>query len=96
MHGRMALKLVKARLGLTSSVRDVYLTSIISGVISELENEEGLALNCANPNHLMLVVDFATWRYESRGESGPMPEHLRYRIRKAFLKAHTGGAPDDI
>ncbi len=91
MDINLIVSLVKARLGLTSAVRDTYLTAIIEGVINELEDEEGLVLDGASPNHLMFVVDFATWRYENRGQMGATPEHLRYRRRKLFFKSHLKG-----
>ena len=96
MEVSTVLELVKARIGLTAEVRDTYLTAIIEGVINELEDEEGLVLDGASPNHLMFVVDFATWRYENRGQMGATPEHLRYRRRKLFFKSHSGGGANDL
>ena len=58
--------------------------------------EKGLVLDGASPNHLMFVVDFATWRYENRGQMGATPEHLRYRRRKLFFKSHAGGGASDV
>ena len=94
MDVAQVLELVKARLGITTAVRDVYLTAIIDGVIAELEDEKGLALDGANPYHLMFVVDFATWRYQSRDESGAMPRHLQFRLHNLMI--HTGGVSGDV
>ena len=94
MDVAQVLELVKARLGITTAVRDVYLTAIIEGIIKELTDEKGLALDGANPYHLMFVVDFATWRYQSRDESGAMPRHLQYRLHNLMI--HTGGGASDV
>ena len=72
------LDLVKARLGISTTVRDTYLLAIIDGVIKELEDEKGLVLDSANPNHLMFVVDYSTWRYQSRDSLDGMPRHLQF------------------
>lgn len=91
------VQLVKARLGISSDVRDTFLTAIAEGVVKELEDEKGLALDGANPYHLMFVVDYATWRYQnvenSETSSGrvmlSMPRHLQYRLHN--LMVHVGG-----
>ena len=80
-----ALNLVKARLGVSTSVRDEYLTAIIEGVISELENEKGLVLSDASPHHLMFVVDLSTWRYQNKGMMEGMPRHLQFRLHNLMI-----------
>lgn len=80
------LSLVKARLGITSTVRDTYLTAIIEGVISELEDEKGLVLT-DSPYHLMFVVDYSTWRYQNRDSHDGMPRHLQFRLHNLFISA---------
>lgn len=84
------LTLVKARLGITTAVRDTYLAAIISGVIDEMEKEKGIKLNANDAHHLMFVVDYATWRYQSRDESGAMPRHLQYRLHNLIISAGGG------
>ena len=88
------LALVKARLGLTSGVRDTYLEAIIRGIVSELETEKGLELDASSPHHLMFIVDYATWRYQSRDEPGAMPRHLQYRLHNLLISAGTGAPVD--
>ena len=90
MDINLIVSLVKARLGLTSEIRDTYLTAIITGIVNELENEKGLALDSASPYHLMFIVDFATWRYQSRDEPGAMPRHLQFRLHNLMIHAGTG------
>ena len=94
MDVAQVLELVKARLGITTEVRDVYLTTIIEGIIKELTDEKGLVLDGTNPYHLMFVVDYATWRYQSRDESGAMPRHLQYRLHNLII--HAGGDSGDV
>jgi hypothetical protein len=88
------ISLVKERLGIKTDVRDIYLTAIVDGVIKELEEEKGLVLDGANPYHLMFVVDYATWRYQSRDESGAMPRHLQFRLHNLMI--HAGGGASDV
>lgn len=83
-----ALPLVKANLNITQDVRDEYLTSIINGVVQQLQNEQGLVLDETNPRHLMFIVDLSAWRYRGRGEAGPMPQHLRFRLNNLMI--HNG------
>lgn len=94
MDVAQVLELVKARLGITTAVRDTYLTAIISGVIDELEKEKGIQLDSDNAHHLMFVVDYATWRYQSRDESGAMPRHLQFRLHNLMI--HAGGGASDV
>ncbi|MNC25809.1 hypothetical protein D3C81_501050 [compost metagenome] len=83
------LALVKERLGIRTAVRDTYLTAIVQGVVTELEDEKGLVLEGTNFYHLLFVCDYATWRYQSRDESGAMPRHLQFRLHN--LMVHVGG-----
>lgn len=88
------LALSKARLGISTEVRDTYLTAIANGVVKELEDEKGLSLDGDNPYHIMFVVDLATWRYQNRDSPGAMPRHLRYRLHNLII--HAGGGSDDV
>lgn len=94
MDVERVLELVKARIGLTSTVRDDYLLAIIQGVINELEDEKGLSLDGDSPYHLMFVVDYATWRYMNRDSTGAMPRHLQYRLHNLIV--HAGRGADDV
>jgi len=102
MNASTVVALVKERLGIKTDVRDTYLTAIVDGVLEELEDEKGLALDGANPYHLMFVVDYATWRYQSvsdrtpahTGRPLPMPRHLQYRLHNLIV--HAGGGSGDV
>lgn len=80
-----ALKLVKNQLGITINARDEYILTIIKGTLKELENVQGLKLNLENPDHLLFIVDYAAWRYESKGEDKAMPERLYWRLRNLMV-----------
>ena len=88
------LQLVKARIGITTAVRDSYLTAIFEGIIKELTDEKGLVLDGDNPYHLMFVVDFATWRYQNRDTMEAMPRHLQFRLQTMMI--HAGGGASDV
>lgn len=88
MEIEQIMALVKERLGIRTTVRDTYLTAIVQSVVKELEDEKGLKLEVDNSYHLLFCVDYATWRYQSRDESGAMPRHLQYRMHNLLL--HVG------
>ena len=96
MNAETVLQLVKARLGISSTVRDTYLTAIIEGVITELEDAQGLVLDDANPYHLMFVVDYSTWRYQNRDSEGAMPRHLQFRLHNLMIHANKESDDNDI
>lgn len=86
-----ALILVKARLGISTNVRDSYLQEIVKGVIAELTEEKGLSLKSDSSYHLMFIVDYVTWRYQNRDNSGAMPRHLQFRLHNLMVHEHVGG-----
>lgn len=90
MDTETVLNLVKHRLGISTAVRDTYLMAIVNGVIKELEDEKGLVLDGANSYHLLFIVDYATWRYQSKDSTEGMPRHLQFRLNNLFI--HVGGA----
>ena len=96
MNTETVLQLVKARLGITTNVRDSYIEAIVQGVITELEDEKGLALDGANPYHLMFVVDYSTWRYQNRDSEGAMPRHLQFRLHNLMIHANKESDDNDI
>lgn len=89
MDTDLILQLVKANLGMNTSLRDAYLTKLIEGIITELTEEKGIALDGSNSYHLMFIVDYAVWRFLSKDSDAGMPEHLRYRLKNLYI--HAGG-----
>lgn len=81
-----ALELTKARIGLSTTVRDEYLEKIVESVVEELGENNGLSLESDNSYHLMFVVDFADWRYSNRDEPEGMPRHLQFRLHNMIIK----------
>lgn len=91
MDVNTVVTLAKARLGITTEIRDSYITAIANGILAELSDEKGLVLDGANPYHLMFVVDYTTWRYqnvtEGTSSSLSMPRHLQYRLHNLMIHA---------
>ena len=83
------LSLVKARIGISSNARDTYILSIAESIIKELEDEKGIILKPDNMNHVMFIVDYATWRYQNRDGSKGLPRHLQFRMHNLII--HNGG-----
>lgn len=79
------LALFKLDLGISITSRDEYYMNIISGCRSELEGK-GIALDLAETEDMMLLLDYALWRYKKRNEDAGIPEHLRLRIMNKKLK----------
>ena len=89
MNAETILVLVKAKLGISTTVRDTYLKAIIDGVVKELEDEQGLTLDSSNPYHLLFIVDYVEWRYSSKDKEGGIPRHLQFRLHNLII--HVGG-----
>lgn len=83
-----ALPLLKARLGISTTVRDVYLSKIVEGIEDELLNVQGITIDTGDSSHLMFVVDYAEYRYSNR-DNPTMPRHLQWRLHNLMLN---GGA----
>ena len=84
-----ALPIFKSKLGITSTVRDDYLSAILDGIVEELTSIQGIELVETNPAHLMFVVDYAEYRYNNR-DNPTQPRHLQWRLHNLMLKG--GGA----
>lgn len=82
--------LTKERMGIRTAVRDSYITAIVKSVLTELQDQHKLTLDATNDYHLMFCVDYATWRYESKGENSGMPRHLQFRLHN--LLVHVGAS----
>ena len=85
-----ALELVKVQLGISTNTRDDYIKNIIDGTKRELEDIQGLVLDETNPNHLMFLVDYSAWRYQSAGQDAGMPERLHWRLRNLMVGGKNG------
>ncbi|MFV0527758.1 MAG: hypothetical protein ACK5MN_03410 [Lachnospiraceae bacterium] len=79
------LSLLKARKGISTDIRDVLLLAIISGIISDIKYVNGIELDESNAGHTMLVLDWATWKYD-HPEDGAVPRSIQYRLHNLIIK----------
>ncbi|MDN4609126.1 phage head-tail connector protein [Sporosarcina highlanderae] len=99
-----ALELTKARLGISTTVRDALLRNAVESIIEELEDEKGLTLKYDSPLHLDFVKDYAVWRYQSAFEtqttstSRPLsiPRHLQFRLHNLIIHQKGGSNDQDV
>lgn len=78
------LEIVKAKLGITSTVRDPYITAIINGVVDELRTKQGIVINETSQSDLMFVADYAEFRYSNK-DNPVMPRHLQLRLHNLMI-----------
>ncbi len=81
-----ALELVKQRLNrmAADTSLDGYFSQRIESAAAELEGT-GISLT-DSADDMMLLVDYAVWQYQSRDQTGAMPEWLRLRRRERWLR----------
>lgn len=84
MDETLILSLTKARLGISTTVRDAYLLAIVRGALKKLTDEQGIVLDPTNDNHRMFVVDYSAWKYESKN-SEAMPRHLQHDLHNLII-----------
>lgn len=80
-----ALELFKLDLGVQHSKRDKYFLSILKAAESEIKGK-GISLDLEKSEDLLLLVDFALWRYRKRTEDVPLSQSIRHRIRDRIVK----------
>lgn len=88
-----ALELTKARLGISSTIRDALLRNAVESVVEELESEKGVVVKYDSPLHLDFVKDYATYRYQSVNSTETiftnntlsMPRHLQFRLHNLIV-----------
>jgi len=88
MDTELILTLTKQSLGIRHNQRDSLVQAIVNGVVEELTGEKGLALDSANPQHLIFCVDYSVFRYKNPKEG--MPRDLKFRLHNMML--HVGGS----
>lgn len=85
------LNILKAKLGITSTIRDSYLESIIAGVIGELRGK-GIVVNDENTTSVvdervnLLIADMSFKNY--RGEE--YSKNIESRIKDLILRDSYG------
>ncbi len=58
--------------------RDSVLYAIIDGILDECENVHGVRIAEERCDHILLVLDWATWKY-NHPEDGVIPRSIRFR-----------------
>ena len=79
------LSLLKARLGISTDSRDALLSALINGITSDCENTHGIVLQDDRPEHIMLVLDWATWKYQ-HPEDGVTPRSIQFRLKNLIIQ----------
>ena len=78
-----ALDLMKQRLNRLDSTLDSYLTTVAESAELELTR---MGINLLDDaDDLMLLVDYAVWRYQNRDQAGAQPQWLRYRLKSRWV-----------
>ena len=71
----IVLQLLKDRLGISTDSRDSVLYAIIDGILDECENVYGVRITEERYDHILLVLDWATWKYNPSRRWGDSEEH---------------------
>ncbi|GAA0268597.1 hypothetical protein GCM10008922_29020 [Faecalicatena contorta] len=92
----VVLPLIKARLGISTSVRDLLLNAIIAGIVSDCQNTHGIALDAGKPEHVLFVLDWTTWKYQ-HPEDGTTPRSIQFRLKNLIIgKAGVSNEQSDM
>lgn len=90
----IVLPLLKARLGISTAVRDTLLKALISGIAEECKNVNGITLDKEKADHIMFVLDWTTWKYQ-HPEDGTTPRSIQFRLKNLIIqKAGESNGPD--
>ncbi len=79
------LNLLKARLGISSTVKDTYLNLIIDSTIKLLSDEKGIDVDLTNPVIIEFIVDYSVWKYEAKGETAGMPRYIDFALKNLMI-----------
>lgn len=90
----VVVPLLKARLGISTNVRDSLLNALTDGIVEECEDFHGITLNKDKADHIMFVLDWATWKYQ-HPEDGTTPRSIQFRLKNLIIqKAGEADEPD--
>lgn len=78
------LELLKLKLGISTTKRDIILKNLIESIKVELEDVQGINLDLKNKSHQLFLIDYAEFRYNGDGD---LPRHLKWRLNNFFIKA---------
>lgn len=72
-------------LGISLTSRDEYFTKLLESCQKEFK-EKGIILDLKKTEDILLLSDFAAWRYRKRTENVPLSQNLSWRIRNRIVK----------
>lgn len=82
------LSLLKIDLGITHTAKDEYFEKLLISAKGEI-TAKGITIDETNTEDMMLISDYAAWRYRKRNEDVGMPQNLEWRIRNRIVKARS-------
>ncbi|MEG2101435.1 MAG: hypothetical protein RRY99_07995 [Flavobacterium sp.] len=74
------MALFKFDIGITNTKRDPYYNALILSANNEFE-KKGIVLDLNLTEDVMLLSDYASWRYRKRTENVPLANNLKARIQ---------------
>jgi hypothetical protein len=90
----LALGLLKSRLGIKVNTLDEYLIQVVTAAHDKLVNQMGIVFDETQLDHVMMLTDYAAWRYQNRDTVGEMPQWLRLELRELYLSSHAKEVSD--
>lgn len=79
------VSLTKAKLGITSNARDVYIGSLVEGIKQELEDFNGIKYETNDKPLDMYISELASWRYQNAGNPS-MPRHMQLWLNNLIVR----------
>lgn len=78
------VKLAKMRLGITSNVRDDFLTHLVLACEDEIKNK-GVYVDYEENDVLSFMVDYTCFKYKNNDFKG-IPLYLRYALNNLIVR----------
>ena len=75
------LKLFKINLGISHQAKDALFEGILDADNEELKRQ-GVILDLAKTDDVLLLVDYSAWNYRKRDENIPLSANLKARIAR--------------
>lgn len=79
------LMMLRSRLDEPPHEKDAFLSELISAVVVELREKNGIIAK-DNPQDIMFVTDICAWRYSNRDKAEAMPMWLRQMLRDRYMQ----------
>lgn len=89
------LKLLKADLGIKSTARDEYFSSLLKADFEEIKRK-GVVLDLTAVEDQVLLSDYTAYKYRHRHENVSLARNIQLRIRNRIMRKRAqGGGGDD-